>query len=325
MAGQAGAALGARAGEGAPVALVIHRRIAAADDEAYAAWQERLGAVLDAQPGFLRREVIPPNPPVQDDWVIVQHFRDVGAARRWLQSDERRRMLAEVSGMFLGNDEVHLVTEENRHPAEAASVLISTRVAPEREADFLAWQRDISATEARFEGFLGHRIERPVRGVQEDWVVVLSFDDEKNLRAWIDSPERKRLLEAGGEFGSDARVAKASYGFGFWAPGPKPDPVFKSNLLVLLMLYPVVFLWGYFVAAPLFDDHGVPFWLSLFVGNLVSTQLLGWLLVPWAFRLFRWWVRPRHGWRSELAGYLLIAAVYAASMAVYAWLLPLRG
>lgn len=61
-------------------------------------------------------------------------------------------------------------------------------------------------------------------------------------------------------------------------------PVF--NLLVLLVLYPIVFLSGYFISAPFLDSKGVPFWLSLFVGNLFSTQLLGWLAVPVIFPLF---------------------------------------
>ena len=38
-----------------------------------------------------------------------------------------------------------------------------------------------------------------------------------------------------------------------------------------------------FVSGPMIDARGVPFWLSLFVGNLVSTQLLGWWVVPAAF------------------------------------------
>ena len=52
------------------------------------------------------------------------------------------------------------------------------------------------------------------------------------------------------------------------------------------MLYPIVFLSGYFISAPFLDSKGVPFWLSLFVGNLFSTQLLGWLAVPVIFPLF---------------------------------------
>lgn len=312
----------------APVSLVVHRRLAEKDYARYEAWQRTVGEHLAQWPGFLEREVIRPNPPHQVDWIVVQRFRDVDAARAWLQSPERAALMAEIGGVFIGNDDVHLFTEEVKHRSEAASVLISSTVAPGDEAAFLEWQRRISAAESHFDGFLGHKVERPIPGVQDDWVVVLSFDSDENLNRWIDSAQRRELLAAGASFNEKMQLTKASYGFGFWSgrrDAPLPDPVFKSNLLVLLMLYPVVFLWGYFIADPLFAAHGVPFWLSLFIGNVVSTQLLGWVLVPWAFRLFGWWVKRGLPVRAEVAGYAVVVSVYIVSMAAYAWLLAARG
>jgi len=321
-----GPAPATESGSDGVVALVVQRRLADSSADAYRAWQRRVQARLATWPGFLDRRVIPPNPPVQVDWVVVQRFRDLASARGWLQSPDRAALAAEIADHFLGHDEIHLVTENPRDRATVASALISARVAPELEGEFLAWQRSIAAAESRFDGFVGHKVERPIPGVQEDWVVLLSFDSDAHLDAWLDSPERTALLADGERFNRDLRLVRSSYGFGFWSGAPPtaaPDPVFKSNLLVLLMLYPVVFAWGYFVADPLFAAHGVPFWLSLFIGNVVSTQLLGWWLVPWAFRRFRWWMRPRSA-RAQAAGYLIIAALYAVSMAAYAVLLALR-
>lgn len=312
----------------APVSLVVHRRLAEESYGRYQAWQDRVSERLESWPGFLDRQVIRPNPPLQVDWVIVQRFRDITAARAWLQSQDRLDLMDEIRGEFVGNDDIHLFTEEAKHPAEAASVMISCRVPEGEEAAFLDWQREISAVESHFDGFIGHKIERPIPGVQDDWVIILSFDTDENLTTWIDSPERKALLESGRAYNEKLSLVKASYGFGFWSPQgskPQPDPVFKSNLLVLLMLYPIVFLWGYFIADPIFADHGVPFWISLFVGNLVSTQLLGWLLVPLAFKLFGWWLKRKQPVRIQVYGYAIIIALYAVSMAVYAWLLALRG
>jgi antibiotic biosynthesis monooxygenase (ABM) superfamily enzyme len=250
----------------------------------------------------------------------------VESARGWLQSADRMALLDEIKGHFIGNDDVHLFTEDVEKPAEAASVLISSRVPEADEAAFLDWQRQISAAESRFDGFLGHKIERPIPGVQEEWVVALSFDTPEHLEKWIESPERKALLAAGRDYNEQLTLTRASYGFGFWS-GQKgndlPDPVFKGNLIVLLMLYPIVFLWGYFIGDTLLS--GLPFWLSLFIGNVVSTQLLGWLLVPWAFRRFRWWVKRGIPARVHAAGYAIIIALYVVSMAVYAGLLALRG
>jgi antibiotic biosynthesis monooxygenase (ABM) superfamily enzyme len=322
---------GATTAPGGTVTLVVHRRLAEKDYEAYAVWQKRVAAAVSGWPGFLEREVIQPNPPLQVDWVTVQRFRDAGSARGWLQSAERKNLIDEIGDRFVGNDDVHLFSDEAKHPAEAASVLISSRVAPHDETRFLEWQREVSAVESRFEGFVGHKVERPVPGVQDDWVVLLSFDSDAHLTAWLESPERQALLDEGAAYNEQLTLTRSSYGFGFWSgrsngsPDATPDPVFKSNLLVLLMLYPIVFLWGYFIADPLFADHSVPFWLSLFIGNLVSTQLLGWIFVPWAFKLFSWWVKRGVPVKTHVLGYAIVIAGYAVSMALYAWLLGLRG
>ena len=46
-------------------------------------------------------------------------------------------------------------------------------------------------------------------------------------------------------------------------------------MLVLLMLYPVVFLFGLFVQTPLLTGRaGLPFAVALFIGNVVSVLLL---------------------------------------------------
>jgi antibiotic biosynthesis monooxygenase (ABM) superfamily enzyme len=320
---------GATAAADGSVTLVVHRRLAEKDYADYEAWQQKVAERVAKWPGFIERELIRPNPPLQVDWVTIQHFRDSESARGWLQSAERKNLIDEIGDRFIGNDDVHLFTEEAKHPSEAASVLISSRVAPHDEARFLEWQREISAVESRFDGFLGHKVERPVAGVQDDWVVVLSFDTDAHLNAWLDSDERKALLDEGEAYNQQLTLTRSSYGFGFWsgrrAPDALPDPVFKSNLLVLLMLYPIVFLWGYFIADPLFDDHGVPFWLSLFIGNVVSTQLLGWFFVPWAFRLFGWWVKRGIPVKTHVLGYAIVVALYVVSMAVYAGLMALRA
>jgi antibiotic biosynthesis monooxygenase (ABM) superfamily enzyme len=201
-----------------------------------------------------------------------------------------------------------------------ASAIITTRIAPAREAEFLRWQDRVSAAEATWPGFVAHRVERPVAGLQEDWVVAVSFDTAAHLDAWLQSEDRRALMAGGAEFSAAQHVTRTALGFGFWSPDAGPDPVFKSNLLVLLMLYPLVYLWGYFVSSPLIDSHGVPFWLSLFIGNVVSTQLLGWILAPWIFRRFRWWLHRPNTWQRHLAGYALLVVLYALSMAAFAWL-----
>jgi len=88
------------------------------------------------------------------------------------------------------------------------------------------------------------------------------------------------------------------------------------------MLYPIVFLWNYLVDGPFIQGRaGVPFWLALFIGNIFSTQLLGWYAAPWIFKVFDWWMPSTAPLFRQIAGYAILAVLFALSMAAYAWLL----
>jgi antibiotic biosynthesis monooxygenase (ABM) superfamily enzyme len=308
------------------VTLVTHRKVAARDVEAFEGWLERSGRALTGTPGYLGSTVISPSES-RDDWTLVQRFTDAAAARAWLDSSARRELYEQISDVEVIDEEVTLF-RENPSSGDEVSVLISSTVPPALEADYLAWQKRISDVEAQFRGFRGHRIQRPVPGVQDAWVVLLTFDTAENLATWIDSPERARLLKEGERFNADLSVAASSFGFDFWAPAGETarESVMKNNLLVLAALYPIVFGWGYFVSTPLFDGpHAIPFWLSLFVGNFVSTQLLGWFVMPRVFKMFAWWLKPKPGWRAQALGFGILIVVYGASMGLYAWLLSLAA
>ncbi|UFS61280.1 antibiotic biosynthesis monooxygenase [Subtercola endophyticus] len=304
---------------GGPVSLIIERRVIPESDDLYRDWQKRLGVVMATWPGFIDRKVIEPSPPTQDDWVLIQRFVNAEAARTWLQSAERASFIDQIKGHFVGQEDIHLVTEDSS-TNKAASIIVTSHVEPGGEDAFLAWQRKISAAESSYTGFVGHKIERPTPGVQEDWTVILTFDTDEHLEAWQNSPQRAKLLKEGEAYNSNVRVSKSSYGFGFWEPGRQSRAtIFKDNLLVLLVLYPIVFLFSVFIGNPLLG--GIPFWASLFIGNVVSTQLLGWLVAPWIFKVFDWWHKPGAGVRRNVYGYLIIAVLYAISMGVYALLL----
>jgi antibiotic biosynthesis monooxygenase (ABM) superfamily enzyme len=311
-----------------PVALVIQRRVRDDAGNAFAVWESRVTERLKTWPGFISRDATPPSPPVNVDWTIVQHFVDADSARGWLQSPDRAALVEEVRDLLVGQEEIHLLPERGERPARVASVLITYQVTAGEEAEFLKWQRRIQTAQARFPGFVRHKIERPVPGVHDDWLVVLSFDSEPHLQDWLDSAERKALIGQGGRFGDKFKVSHSNHGFDFWFPAGTAPPsmtahgIFKSNLLVLLMLYPIVFLWNYFVDGPFVQGWaGAPFWLALFIGNIFSTQLLGFWAAPWIFKLFDWWMPSDTTAARQFGGYAVLAVLFGLSMALYAYLL----
>ena len=227
--------------------------------------------------------------------------------------------------MLAGPDDVHLVRDSTAGVRSApVSAVISSRVRPGQEAAFRAWEQRIATAQAQSPGFQGYRFEPPIPGVQDDWVAILRFDTERNLQAWLDSPERQQLLKEAASFLEEFHARVVRTGFEQWFPsaadGTSAPAAWKQNMIVLLLLYPVVFLFGAWVQTPILMGRvGLPFWLALFIGNVVSVLLLNWL-VPSVSRGFGWWLAPVRnagGGRTSLAGAALIVVLYAVWLLLF--------
>ena len=296
------------------VTLVTQTRVREGMAEEFGHWQSAISTAAAEFPGFITQSVLPPNPPLQVDWVIQQRFANVEAASTWLRSERRIRLLDTVQPMLTGPVDVHLVRDGAAGaPPAPVSAVISSRVRPGQEAAFRAWEQRIALAQAHSPGFQGYRFEPPIPGVQDDWLAILRFDTEKSLQAWLDSSERKKLLQEAAPFLEEFHARVVRTGFEQWfssATDGTSAPAWKQNMIVLLLLYPVVFLFGLWVQTPILMGRvGLPFWLSLFVGNVVSVLLLNWL-VPLTSRGFGWWLAPAGRWTS-LAGAALIVMLYA--------------
>jgi antibiotic biosynthesis monooxygenase (ABM) superfamily enzyme len=304
------------------VSIVTQTCVRPERSEDFARWQSETSSLIQGFPGFIEQRLLPPAPPLQVDWVILQRFASLTDAQRWLGSVERQKRIEGAAPMLVGRDDVHIVQDEagGIKPAPVSAV-ISTRVLPGKEAEYRVWERKIAAAQSKARGLQGYRFEPPVPGVQEDYVAILRFDTEANLQAWLDSPERKKLVDEAAPLTEEFHARIASAGFEQWfrdvSPGGAPLPVWKMDMLVLLMLYPIVFLWSVWIGMPYMSN--LSFAVSLFIGNIVSVGLTG-FLVPWVANRFGWWLQPA-GHRNALAVHFLgagvILALYATMIFVF--------
>lgn len=310
------------------VSIVTQTCVRPESAEEFARWQGETSTAIARFAGFIEQRLIPPKPPLQVDWVIMQRFASLEDAQHWLVSPERQRRIEGAAQMLVGRDDVHIVEDDKggRKPAPVSAV-ISTRVLPGREAEYRAWERKIAMAQSKAPGLQGYRFEPPVPGLQDDFVAILRFDSEASLQAWLDSPERKRLIDEAAPLTEEFHTRMARTGFEQWfrdsaGPGAPALPVWKMDMLVLLALYPIVFLFGHFIGVPLFSGKlGMPYPLSLFLGNVVSVALTG-FLVPWVAGRAGWWLKPDSGnaLRTNLSGAALISVLYAV-MVVAFWCL----
>jgi uncharacterized protein len=299
------------------VTVVTQTRVRAGKEDKFSNWQRGIGAAVAVFSDFIVQTVMPPNPPAQIDWVILQRFASLEGATSWLNSKQRLSLIEHVLPMVVGQDDVHILKDDAVGVLPSpVSAVIATRLKPGTEAAYRAWEQKIAAAQSKAKGFQGYRFEPPIPGVQESWLAIVRFDSDENLQTWMNSPVRLDLLKEAGPFTEEFHARIVRTGFDQWFKAPDGAPslaAWKMNMLVLLMLYPVVFLFGTWVQTPLLMDKvGLPFWLALFIGNVVSVLLLNWL-VPAVRRSFGWWLAPaRHaGGRTSLAGAALVLMLYA--------------
>jgi antibiotic biosynthesis monooxygenase (ABM) superfamily enzyme len=304
------------------VSIVTQTSVRPERSEDFARWQGETSNLVSSFPGFVEQRLMPPNPPLQVDWVILQRFHAMEDAQRWLASPERQTRIEGAAPFLIGRDDVHIVRDDEggRKPAPVSAV-ISTRIKPGKEIEYRAWERKIAAAQSKAPGLQGYRFEPPVPGVQDDYVAILRFDNQANLQAWLDSSVRKKLLEEAEPLTEEFH-ARMGTGFEQWfrdeSGAPAPWPVWKMDMIVLLLLYPIVFLWGVWIGTPILQNQlNTPWAINLFVGNIFSVLLTG-FMVPWVANHMGWWMNPKGNvLRAHLLGALLVCAIYAACIWIF--------
>ncbi|KQT84256.1 antibiotic biosynthesis monooxygenase [Methylobacterium sp. Leaf466] len=307
------------------VSIVTQTSVRPERTEAFAQWQGGTSAVISTFPGFIEQRLMPPHPPLQVDWVILQRFVSVEHAKGWLASPERQSRIEGAAPMLVGRDDVHIVSDDASAARTApASAVISTRVKPGMEAQYRIWEQKVAAAQSKAAGLQGYRFEPAVPGVQEDYVAILRFDSDANLQAWLDSPERRALIEEAAPLTAEFHTRRVQSGFEQWfrdaTPEGAPAPAaWKMNMIVLLTLYPTVFLWGLFVGTPLLSRTlNLDFPVALFIGNVFSVLLTA-KLVPWTANRLGWWLSPPPDRRAilDIRGAGLLVAAYVVMILIF--------
>jgi uncharacterized protein len=77
------------------VTVVVSHRVDPADEEEFRRWQQRITEAERTFPGFQGAELFRPVPGVQPAWTALYRYDSDEHADAWLESDVRRRLLAE--------------------------------------------------------------------------------------------------------------------------------------------------------------------------------------------------------------------------------------
>jgi antibiotic biosynthesis monooxygenase (ABM) superfamily enzyme len=308
-----------QAGTDAPATVVIGQPVVSGRKDEFRRWQEGVNRAVASFPGFLGTEVAPPAEE-PGEWTIIYRFDSTAHLEDWLQSPTRRELLERGADLFAAQASQQVLTGQREE--EPVAVVVSHRVDPTREEEFVAWQQRMTEAERAFPGFQGSQLFRPVPGVQDSWTVVYRFDTNEHLDRWLESHERAELLAKAREF-KDFDLRRI-HPFGSWfssadggADGHGPPP-WKSALSVLVGLYSTVVLLT-LALNELWPDGDL--WASLLLGTILSVTLLTWVVMPGVTRALAFWLAPEGppSRRIDALGAVASAAFLAVAAVVF-WL-----
>jgi antibiotic biosynthesis monooxygenase (ABM) superfamily enzyme len=302
--------------------VVTNTRVRDGHDKEFEAWQARMNDVISRFDGFVSREVLPPAPPDQLDWVIIQRFERPEQLKAWLESPERATMVDQIEPALEGDDAVNVFVgheAEESGPPGPVTAVIMTNVAPGHETEFERWHARVKARQSTYPGFLGCEVQPPTGTFQQEWVTLLRFDSNEHLDNWLESDERKELLREADEIidRSSERRARTSFeGWFKFGADDKPLPSWKQAAIVLLCLFPVVMLEITLLNPVLAWMNVAP---ATFIANVISVGVLTWPLIPLASRAMQWWLSPRPGAgpRVRWCGPALLVCLYAVSIVFF--------
>jgi antibiotic biosynthesis monooxygenase (ABM) superfamily enzyme len=254
---------------------VIVARTARPDREAdFERWLRDLVSRAAHAPGYVDAEIQPPGALHPNDWIVVYQFQDTTSLDAWLASDERAALMAGGNDLVVGPAREQVVAlAPQAGPVTAVS---SVRVRP----GALATYRELL---------------EPVDGVQDDLVVVFTFDEQHHLEEWLASPARHRVLRLMDDVVEGDRTVNVVGGFAGWfAPsarggGGVAEPKrWKQAAVVLLAIAPTSLLLTALRAWLIGDLPLVP---AVLLNSVVGVAILSWVLMPVLTRWLAPWLR----------------------------------
>lgn len=78
---------------------------------------------------------------------------------------------------------------------QTATVVISHQVKEQFKNNYEAWLKEIIPISKSYPGHLGVSIVHPVAGATVTYTVIIRFDTRRNLLTWMESDDRKKLIE----------------------------------------------------------------------------------------------------------------------------------
>lgn len=257
--------------------MIVAREARPGHEREFERWLRRITTTASREPGHIGSDIQPPGPQHPDEWVILYQFADQRQLDGWLTSPVRAALLAEGAELTKGVARVQrLAMGAGDDPVTAVA---SCRVLSGHEGDFRAGYDRLLDSLQSFDGYLRAQLFPPVPGVQDETVIVFSFESRHQLDTWLESTERRRILDDLDVHLDGERQVNVVGGFGGWFDmGSAPVKTWKQALVVLTALYPTVLFLNEVYDRVLPDS--TPYLLQVLIGLISGVAILSWILMP---------------------------------------------
>lgn len=293
--------------------------------EELAAWHARQAAALSRQSGFISTDLTLPRSGAKDrGWKVKMVFASQESLNAW-QASEACQALREEARLFCQDHDYqqsYLHEDEEFGSRSDVTEVIFSKVRSGMSDQFRDWSQRIQAAQALHQGYLGMYLQPPAEEGVGHWITIVRYDSATHLEAWMNSRKRAELLQESKNFMEEEELMRLSTSFPGWVPvdpvsGQGP-PDWKTAMLVLLGLYPIVML-ELKLLNPIFDSLQIHASLGTFLGNAISVALTSFLTMPFFVRKFDWWLFSGLGSPRAMnrRGIRMISLLYLVEIAVF--------
>lgn len=311
----------------APSILAATARVRPGKETEFAAWKARHDTALGKFPGFVSSDMTPSLKPGTNEWAILLSFRTREDASAWRGSKERAEILALGAPLFeAGNlGEVIERNDDGGRSDTSVTEVIFSKIKPGKEDAYREWTSRIQAAQARYPGYRGTFCQPP-ENEKGMWTNIIRFDSAAQLEAWMEAPERRVLIEEASSFVEHEQFTRLATSFPGWVPVDpatgKGPPNWKTSMLVLLVLFPIVMLEMRFLS-PVLAEAGFHLAPTTFISNALGIVIMTYAAMPLAIRAFRWWLflKLESPSGTTLRGTMLLIFLFAVEVAALRYLL----